>query len=428
MNFLQILFLILLAAQLSADFALDWLNRKNVLKKAKEFEANGFATAPKLNPELYKNYDKTVRYTVDKIDFGFFAMAYDAIWTGVLVLFVYAPLFAWAGTLLGLDTADAGWASIWREGLILVGFLIAQSWLSLPFNAYSTFKIEGKYGFNKSSVGLWISDLFKALCLGLVIGLLLVWGLLAYYYAFPSVWWIIAQCAVFAFQLVLLVVFPKWILPLFNKLSPLPEGELRERLEALAKRTGFVAEKIEVIDGSKRSGHSNAFFTGFGKWRRIIIYDTLIKQLSAPEIEAVLAHEIGHSRCGHITKRLVFAFFSGFVLFGFLGWILTQPTFFTAFGFDFREGKMFVPALLLLGQILPLLKFWLSPISNYFSRKHEYEADAFAKNILGTPETLISALEKLHSENLSNLTPHPLYSAFNYSHPTLVEREEALRK
>lgn len=428
MNYLQELFLLLLFAKFSADFALEWLNRKNVLTKAREFESNGFATAPKLGADLYKNYDKTVRYTVEKIDFGFFEMGYELLWKIGFVLFIYAPLFAYAGNWLGLDAVDGGWGLVWREGLILVSISIAQSWLSLPFDLYATFKIEEKYGFNKSSFGLWVTDQVKSLLLGLLIGLPLIWALLAFYHTFPQTWWIIAQCVFFVFQLILLVVFPKWILPLFNKLSPLPEGELRDRLEALAKRSGFVAEKIEVIDGSKRSGHSNAFFTGFGKWRRIVIYDTLIKQLSPAEIEAVLAHEIGHSRRGHITKRLIFAFFAGFAVFGLIGWILNQAEFFSAFGFTFNEGKMFVPALLLLGQILPLLSFWTSPISNYISRKHEYEADAFAKEATGTPDTLIAALEKLHTENLSNLTPHPLYSAFHYSHPTLFEREAALRK
>lgn len=428
MNFLQILFLVFFAAKFSADFLLDWTNRGYVLKKAKEFEANGFATAPKLGDGLYKNYGKSVEYTVEKIDFGFFEMSYSAVWSVLYVLFLFAPIYNWTSELFAWTPALGGWSSVWREGAIIIAISIVLSWLSLPLSAYETFKIEEKYGFNKSSIGLWFSDLAKSVLVACAIGLPVVWGLLAFYYAFPQSWWIIGQCVLFAFQLFLLVVFPKWILPFFNKLTPLPEGELRERLEALARRTGFVAEKIEVIDGSKRSGHSNAFFTGFGKWRRIVIYDTLIKQLSPEEIEAVLAHEIGHSRCGHITKRLVFSFFSGFVSLGLIGWILTQPVFFESFGFTFSEGKMFVPALLLLSQIAPLVTFWTSPISNYFSRKHEYEADAFARETIGSPEPLVAALEKLHTENLSNLTPHPLFSTFHYSHPTLFERVEALRE
>lgn len=429
MNSLQILFVVFLCAKLSADFTLDLLNRAYVLKKAKEFEANGFATAPKVRGgELYKNYGKSVDYTVEKIDFGFFEMGYSAILKILLVFFLLAPFYDWLCGVLDRNADLCGWSSVWREGTIFIMISLVLSWLSLPFDAYETFKIEEKYGFNKSSLGLWFGDLAKSVFLTCLIGLPLIWALIAFYYTFPQTWWIIGQCVLFAFQLFLLVVFPKWILPLFNKLTPLPAGELRERLEALARRTGFVAEKIEVIDGSKRSGHSNAFFTGFGKWRRIVIYDTLIKQLAPEEIEAVLAHEIGHSRCGHITKRLIFSFFAGFASFGLIGWILTQSRFFEDFGFAYTEGKMFVPALLLLSQLIPLVSFWVSPISNYFSRKHEYEADAFARETIGSPEPLIAALEKLHTENLSNLTPHPLFSAFHYSHPTLFERVESLRK
>ena len=428
MNHLQIAFLILLLARTAADFWLERKNRAYALAKADEFEANGFATAPKLGDGLYANYRKTVNYTVEKTDFGMVETAWDALWSAALVLFLYAPLCAFAGTLLGADAVAVGsWAQVWREGVALAGISVALSLTSIPFDLYSTFRIEEKYGFNKSTAKLWIADQVKSVALGFIIGVPLVWALSAFYHALPRTWWIFAACAVFAFQLALIVVFPKWILPLFNKLSPLPEGALRERLEALAKRAGFVAEKIEVIDGSKRSGHSNAFFTGFGKWRRIIIYDTLIAQLSPAEIEAVLAHEIGHSRRGHVAKGLVFAAVACLVVFGLVGWALGRPEFFEAFGFEFREGFMFVPALLLLGKIFPLFGFWLSPLTNRLSRRHEYEADAFAKEITGTPEPLISALEKLHTENLANLTPHPLYSAFHYSHPTLFERAAALR-
>ncbi|MGN0834719.1 MAG: M48 family metallopeptidase [Candidatus Spyradosoma sp.] len=428
MNHLQIAFLILLLAKTAADFWLERKNRTYVLAKADEFEANGFATAPKLGDGLYANYRKTVNYTVEKTDFGMVETAWDALWSAALVLFLYAPLWAFAGSLLGADAVAVGsWAQIWREGVALAGISVVLSLTGIPFDLYSTFRIEEKYGFNKSGAKLWITDQLKSLALGFVIGVPLVWALSAFYHALPRTWWIFAACAVFAFQLALIVVFPKWILPLFNKLSPLPEGELRERLEALAKRAGFVAEKIEVIDGSKRSGHSNAFFTGFGKWRRIVIYDTLIAQLSPAEIEAVLAHEIGHSRRGHVAKGLVFAAFACVVVFGLVGWALGRPEFFTAFGFEFRDGFMFVPALLLLGKIFPLFGFWLSPLTNRLSRRHEYEADAFARELTGTPEPLISALEKLHTENLANLTPHPIYSAFHYSHPTLFERAAALR-
>ena len=421
MNCLHVIFLIFLAARAFADFALEMLNRRRTVAHAGNVPE---AFAEIVSAETHK---KTVAYTLAKTDFGFVELVFDTLLTAALVLCVFAPLFSFAGALVGLENGMSGWAAVWREGVILVGISILISLVDLPFGAYETFGIEAKFGFNKSSAGLWFADQIKGLLVGLAIGLPLAWAILGFYHAFPRVWWIVGQCAFFVFQLVLMVVFPKFILPLFNKLSPLPEGELRDALESLAKRAGFVAKKIEVIDGSKRSGHSNAYFTGFGKWRRIVLFDTLVEQLSVEEISAVLAHEIGHSKRGHITKRLALAFVFGFAFFGFVGWVLTRPEFFAAFGFDYRAGLMFVPALLLLSKMLPLATFWLSPISNYISRRHEYEADAFARELIGSPDALVSALRKLHKENLGNLTPHPLYSTFNYSHPTLLERENALR-
>lgn len=421
MNLLQIIFLALLAAKTSASVALDALNRRETLRNAAAVPAEHEGL---IDAETYK---KSVAYTLKKIDFGYAETFFGAALSLVLVVALLPPLYGFAGTLFGLTDALSGWARVWREGAALVSISLVIGLLDLPFDWYENFRIEAQFGFNKSTRALWISDKIKGLILGIVIGLPLLWAIIAFYYAFPRTWWIWAQCFFVAFQLLLLVVFPKLILPLFNKLSPLPEGELRDTLAALADRCGFVAKKIEIIDGSKRSGHSNAYFTGFGKWRRIVLFDTLVEQLSPKEIEAVLAHEIGHSKRGHVTKRLVVSSLVGLATFAFVGWLLGQEKFFTAFGFDFVPGLMLVPAFLLLSQIAPLVTFWISPLSNHFSRKHEYEADAFAKEATGTPDALVSALRKLHEKNLSNLTPHPLYSAFFYSHPTLAERERALR-
>lgn len=422
MNSLQIIFLILLVAKTTAEFALDALNRGEVVRNSRAV------------PESFRGvvdaetYQKSVAYTLRKIDFGNVETFFGAALTLVLVVAALAPLFGLAGTLVGLTNELSGWARVWRESIVLIGISTLLGLLDLPFDWYSTFRVEAQFGFNKTTPALWISDKIKGVVLGIVIGTPLLWAILAFCYAFPRTWWIWAQALFVAFQLLLLVLFPKLILPLFNKLSPLPEGELRDALVALADRCGFVAKKIEIIDGSKRSGHSNAYFTGFGKWRRIVLFDTLIEQLSTKEIEAVLAHEIGHSRRGHVTKRLVVSSLIGLAAFAFVGWLLGQERFFTAFGFEFAPGLMIVPAFLLLSQIAPLVTFWISPLSNHFSRRHEYEADAFAKEAEGSPEPLISALRKLHEKNLGNLTPHPLYSAFFYSHPTLAEREKALRK
>jgi STE24 endopeptidase len=221
----------------------------------------------------------------------------------------------------------------------------------------------------------------------------------------------------------MMVLAPVIILPLFYKLTPLPEGSLRERLTGLADRTQFRAQSIQVMDGSKRSQHSNAFFTGFGRLRKIVLFDTLIAQLSEPELEAVLAHEIGHYKRKHILKLLAWSALSSLAAFYVLAWLAKQEWFYRAFGF--APGNI-TPALLVFALLAGTITFWLSPLQNRWSRRFEYEADAFARQAMGEPDPLIGALRKLHEKNLSNLTPHPAYSGFYYSHPTLLERERAL--
>lgn len=421
MSALPILFLILLAAKTAAEISLNALNRREAKRHADSVPEE-FRDA--IDFETYK---KSVAYTLRKIDFENVETLFDAAIAAVLVLAIFVPVYNFATDIFGLSPDVSGWARIWREGVFILAVLTVINLLSLPFNWYENFRIEAQFGFNKSTLALWISDEIKGVLVSWIIALPLIWCVFAFYYAFPSTWWIFAMAFLIAFQLLLLVIFPKLILPLFNKLSPLPEGELRAALSALAERCGFVAKKIEVIDGSKRSGHSNAFFTGFGKWRRIVLFDTLVEQLSTEEISAVLAHEIGHSKHGHVTKTLVVSSLLGLVKLWIIAWLLDQKIFFEAFGFDFVPGLMIVPAFLLLSQIAPLVTFWISPLSNHFSRKHEYEADAFAKRTMGSPDALVSALRKLHEKNLGNLTPHPIYSAFFHSHPTLSEREKALK-
>ncbi|MCD8483789.1 MAG: M48 family metallopeptidase [Verrucomicrobia bacterium] len=217
-------------------------------------------------------------------------------------------------------------------------------------------------------------------------------------------------------------------MPLFNKFTELQAGDLRNRLLRLGERTGFTARTILVMDGSKRSAHSNAFFAGFGKLRRIVLYDTLIDQLTPTQLEAVLAHEVGHYKLGHLPKTIAISAVCLFGSFAVMGWLVSSPWFVESFGFQYTSGQL-APILLLYVLLNNLVIFWLAPINNLLSRKHEYEADAFAKRAMGGDyKPLQQALRILTKKNLSNLTPHPLYSAFNYSHPTLVEREDALQK
>jgi len=243
-------------------------------------------------------------------------------------------------------------------------------------------------------------------------------------------WWVFAAAVVIAFQLFLLLIAPAVIMPLFNKFTPLSKGALRERLFALAQRTDFPTRNIEVMDGSKRSRHSNAFFTGLGRFRKIVLFDTLIAQLTESELESVLAHEIGHYKKRHVLKLLGVSIAGVFVAFAAIAWLARQQWFYRAFGFEHQGGfaaASVVPAMLLFALLAGTISFWLSPFIHTWSRRFEYEADAFARATMGEAQSLVHALRKLSEKNLSNLIPHPLYSGFYYSHPTLLERERALR-
>jgi STE24 endopeptidase len=305
--------------------------------------------------------------------------------------------------------------------ILAAGFLVSAP--SLPFDWWAQFRLEARHGFNRTTPGLWLADRLKGALLAVAVGFPLLWALLTLARLAGSRWWLWGAGLVFAFQLVMLVVYPRLILPLFNKLEPLPEGTLRERLFALGERTGFRAATIEVIDGSRRSAHSNAFFTGFGRFRRIVLFDTLVSQMEPVELEAVLAHEIGHYRRGHVPKRLALSALLVLAGFAAVAWLARSPWFNAAFGFAPGEPA---PTFLLFGLLGGLATFWLTPLSNLLSRRHEYEADAFARGAMGGPGPLVAALRTLARRNLGNLTPHPWFGAFYHSHPTLAERERAL--
>lgn len=347
------------------------------------------------------------------------------------VLFVVVFLYFFPFVFLEWKTELSLQSSPWLCAFVVTVFLTVLQIPSLFFDWIKQFSLEEKFGFNKSTKGLWVADKVKGSILGFLFSFLLL-ALMIWLYreistAFPHTWWIWVFVVFFGIQLLLMILWPKFIIPLFNKLSPLEEGELRERLMALSDKTGFKAQTIEVIDGSKRSGHSNAYFTGFGKFRRIVLYDTLIEQMETEEIEAVLAHEVGHYKLGHIPKRLALSFFLGLGGFFILSYFLKSPWFYEGFGLDASLTQAFAPVLVAFSLALGFFTYWLSPISNHFSRKHEFEADHFAKKAVGSPEPLVSALRKLYVENLSHPLPHPMMTTFHYSHPTLLEREKALR-
>lgn len=301
--------------------------------------------------------------------------------------------------------------------------ILVLSLPGLPFEWYAQFRLEERFGFNTTTPKLWWTDRLKGLLLAVTLGYPLLVLILKLVEWTGSFWWLWAWGCVLVFQLVMVVLAPILIMPLFNKFSPLPEGSLRERLLALGHRTGFVAKTIQVMDGSKRSRHSNAFFTGFGRFRKIVLFDTLIQQLTEPELEAVLAHEIGHYKKKHIPKMLLWSAVSSLVAFYLISVFAKQAWFYRGFGF---EPGSIVPALLLFGLLAGVVTFWFSPLAHWWSRRYEYQADAYAAQTMHETQSLIGALRKLNEKNLSNLTPHPFYSGFYYSHPTLVEREQAL--
>src|SRR6266536_411693 len=365
-------------------------------------------------------YRRSIDYTLAKSRFGNTVNVFDAV---VLIAVLFSGLLPWAFGKFGFGTSI----------LAMAGFLfvtgIALSIPGLPFAWYAQFKIEERFGFNTTGMKTWVADRIKGLLLALLLGYPLLVLVLKLIEWTGTNWWIWAAAVVIAFELLLLLIAPAIIMPLFNKFTPLPEGELRQRLFALAQRTHFPTRSIEVMDGSKRSRHSNAFFTGLGRFRKIVVFDTLIAQLTEPELESVLAHEIGHYKKRHVIKMLSVSMAGVVVAFAATAWLARQQWFYRAFGFAYQGGfaaAHFVPAILLFAMLGGTISFWFSPLLHLWSRRFEYEADAFARVAMGETQSLIQALRKLTKNNLSNLTPHPLYSSFYYSHPTLLERERAL--
>jgi STE24 endopeptidase len=365
-----------------------------------------------------ETYAKSVQYTLAKNRFSQFADVYHAV---VLLLALFSGVLPWGYEFSNSHLGESAWAM--AAFLFAAGAVLALPGLTLDW--HEQFRLEQKFGFNTTTPKVWWLDRVKGFVLALVLGYPLLVLVLKFVEWTGDSWWLWAWGALLVFQLVMVVLAPVLILPLFNKLTPLPEGSLRERLAQLAGRTQFHARSIQVMDGSKRSRHSNAFFTGFGRLRKIVLFDTLIAQLTEPELEAVLAHEIGHYKLKHIPKMLVASALGSLAGFYAISVLSKQEWYYHAFGF---EPVSIVPALLLFGLLAGTVTFWFSPLAHWWSRRYEYQADAFAAKVMRDANSLIGALRKLSEKNLSNLTPHPVYSAFYYSHPTLLERERALAK
>lgn len=410
MSIFGIIIGLLILARFGAEMWLSALNTRHVLAHA--------GTVPNAFREIIDEptYKKSVEYTLAKARFGDIEEAYSTV---ILLVFLFSGVLPFVFRFFRGHYGVSAWSM--AAYLFVIGF--AMSLPGLPFDWYGQFRLEEKFGFNTTTPKTWWLDRVKGLLLALLLGYPLLVLILKIVEWAGAHWWLWAWAAMLAFQLLMLVLAPVLIMPLFNKFTPLPEGTLRERLLSLAERTRFVAKSIQVMDGSKRSRHSNAFFTGFGRFRKIVLFDTLIQQLTEPELEAVLAHEIGHFKKKHIPKMLIFSAFSSLVGFYLVSVLAKQDWFYHAFGF---ERVNIAPALLLFGLLAGVVTFWFSPLAHWWSRRYEYQADAFAAGVMNEAQSLVGALRKLNEKNLSNLTPHPLYSGFYYSHPTLLEREQAL--
>ncbi|MDX8406359.1 MAG: M48 family metallopeptidase [Mariprofundus sp.] len=318
----------------------------------------------------------------------------------------------------GLDFLDhqieaLGLSGLWAGVAFMLLFFLASQLLDLPIDIYRTFTIEARFGFNKVTPGLYLGDMLKQTLLMLVIGIPLLWVMLALMQGAGDLWWLYAWLVWSGFTLLMIWAYPTFISPLFNRFEPLADGPMKERIEALLSRCGFQSNGLYVMDGSRRSSHGNAYFTGLGKAKRIVFFDTLINQLDAEQTEAVLAHELGHFHYGHVKKQLVIMMLFSLLAFALLGWLTQQPWFYTGLGVS-RISNYAALTLFLL--VMPAFTFVLTPLMNRFSRRNEFEADGYAvANSNGA--ALISSLVKMYEDNASTLTPDPLYSAWHDSHP-----------
>ena len=360
-------------------------------------------------------HQKAAHYTLTKLRVGLIDLALDAV-----------TLLAW--TLMGgLDWLNQLTLAALGEGMaqqiaLVMGFTLIGGLMGLPLSLYQTFGIEQRFGFNHTTWRLWLSDLVKGVLVGLILGLPILWLVLWLMQAGGNLWWFYAWIALVLYQLFVMWIAPNFIMPLFNKFTPLEDATLKERVSALMSRSGFTAKGFFVMDGSRRSAHSNAFFTGFGAAKRVVFFDTLLEQLNADEMEAVLAHELGHFKHRHILKMMLTSFAVSLLGLALLGGLSQQVWFYTGLGVAPNlTGNNSALALLLFMLVLPLFTFFISPLSARRSRRFEFEADAYAV-ANSQAAALRSALLKLYQDNASTLTPDPLYVAFYYSHPPASQR------
>jgi len=355
-------------------------------------------------------HQKAADYTAAKTSFGLATLLFSS---AVTLGFTLLGGLQWLSSTL-LPLTGPGMA---YQIALLVAFAAISGLLDLPFDYYRQFVLEQRFGFNKMTVKLWLADMLKGVGLGALIGLPLIWVVLTLMNKTGPLWWFYAWLVWSGFQLLMMVLYPTVFAPLFNKFTPLADDSLKARIEGLMQRVGFASKGLFVMDGSKRSAHGNAYFSGFGANKRIVFFDTLLARLAPQEIEAVLAHELGHFKLRHIIKRIVAIFLVSLAFLALLGYLKDQSWFYTGLGVAPVMGAPNdAMALILFMLVLPVFTFALSPLMSISSRKHEFEADAFAATHTDARD-LVSALVKMYEDNASTLTPDPLHSAFYDSHP-----------
>ncbi len=352
---------------------------------------------------------------------------------GIIELFVGAALLLLLTLIGGLQwihdlvLAIAPEGVLWRQVGFVLAVALLTSVIDLPAAYYRQFHLEERFGFNRMTRRLWLVDLVKGTAIGLALGVPLLAVVLWLMNRAGDAWWLWTWAVWVGFNLFVLVLYPTVIAPMFNRFEPLAEGEVRRRIEALMQRCGFASKGLFVMDGSKRSSHGNAYFTGLGRSKRIVFFDTLLNRLDADEVEAVLAHELGHFKRRHILKRIAFGFLASLAGLWLLGWLARQPWFFQGLGVTPDETMRPAVALVLFFLVLPVFTFVLQPLGSWMSRRHEFEADAFAATH-SRADNLVSALVKLYEDNASTLTPDPLHSAFYDSHPPAARRIDRLQQ
>jgi len=411
MNTFSVIFLIALAVSVGVRL---WLAKRHV----RHIQANRNAVPGEFTAEIGLDaHQKAADYSTARTRFNAVHAVVDA---GVLVVLTFGGLLQYLNQIAG------GWfANLILQGTALIAlFAVVTSIIDLPFSYFRTFRIEARFGFNKMTLGMWLGDTLKHAAVGAALGLPLVLAVLWLMQAMGDYWWLYVWLVWMGFSLFLMAVYPAFIAPLFNKFTPMQEGALKQRIEQLLAKCGFKSSGLFVMDGSRRSTHGNAYFTGFGKTKRIVFFDTLISRLDENEIEAVLAHELGHFKLHHVIRRMAWTFVVSLAFLALLGYVIDKPWFYTGLGVAYPGSNAM--ALILFMLVVPVFTFLLHPLIAMYSRKHEFEADAYAARYSSARE-LVKALVKLYKDNASTLTPDPVHSAFYDSHPPARIRIEKLQ-